>query len=145
MVDVPCRSLERQGIKAQPCLSSECTILARIPIIAIIDDDPIVREALIGLLEVMAYKGLAFDGPQAFLTALAPGAFDCVVSDIRMPGMDGLEMQRHLQALQPELPFIFVTSVDEECVVRTALAQGARAVLPKPVDADELEAALSAI
>lgn len=116
--------------------------MSRVPVIAIVDDDREVRHALAELVEALGFEGCAFAGAEALLGAMAPGAFDCVISDIRMPGLDGLELQRQLAALEPRLPLIFVTSVCAATVLHQAKAQGAVAVLQKPIDAADLERAL---
>ena len=118
--------------------------LPRIPMIAVVDDDFSVREALVVLLESMDFSGRPFERAMTLLEAVKSNAFDCVLSDMQMPEMDGLEFQRRLTVLDQRIPLIFVTSLDDPLVRRTALAQGAVAILGKPIDDGALKRALDA-
>ncbi|WP_442679225.1 response regulator transcription factor [Sphingomonas sp. ASY06-1R] len=119
--------------------------MSSIPVLAIVDDDPAVRQALSDLVEAMGFRTSSFDSAADFLAAFTPGIFACVLSDIRMPGTDGLELQTMLGARDPALPLIFVTSVQDGDVHRQARQRGARAILSKPVDADALERTLRSV
>jgi FixJ family two-component response regulator len=111
--------------------------LSKTPVIAIVDDDEAVREALLDLLQVEGYSGRTFDGAPSFLAEYAPGAFDCLITDVRMPGIDGLEMQQRLRALGSNIPVIVVSSLTDEVTRSRALKGGAIGYLTKPV-ADEI-------
>jgi FixJ family two-component response regulator len=65
-------------------------------------------------------------------------SIDCLISDVRMPGIDGCELQRRLAVTLPELPIIFVTTHQDDEVRQNVLARGAVAFLYKPFDAEEL-------
>ena len=108
------------------------------PVIAVVDDDEGMRLALSELLQVLALSCLTFDGPEAFLAAYAPGAFDCLITDICMPGMSGLELQQHLRSLGSTVPVIVVTSSTDPASPSRALNDGAVAYLSKPVDDETL-------
>ena len=108
------------------------------PVIAVVDDDESMRLALFELLQVFALSCLTFDVPQAFLAAYAPGTFDCLITDIRMPSMSGLELQRQLRSLGSTIPVIFVTSSADPASLSRALNDGAVAYLSKPVDDETL-------
>lgn len=108
------------------------------PVIAVVDDDESMRLALFELLQVFAFSCLTFDGPEAFLAAYAPGTFDCLITDIRMPVMSGLELQRQLRSLGSTIPVIFVTSSADPASLSRALSDGAIAYLSKPVDDETL-------
>jgi two-component system response regulator FixJ len=103
------------------------------PLIAIVDDDEAVREALFDLLQVESLSCLAFESASAFLAHYVSKRFACLVTDIRMPGVDGLELQQQLRALGSDLPVIFITSATEEATRARALECGAAAYLTKPV------------
>lgn len=104
------------------------------PLVAIVDDDDGVREALSDLLSVLGLSSRAFDRAEALLAECQPGRFDCVVTDIRMPGVGGLGLLRHLRSFDPPVPVIVVTS-DLDPKTRTqALEGGAHAYLIKPVE-----------
>lgn len=107
------------------------------PLIAIVDDDEAMREALSDLLEVAGFSARAFDGADAFLAEYAATPFDLLVTDIRMPGIDGIELQAKLRALGSSIPVIFVTSASDAATRDRAREGGAFAYLTKPMS-DEL-------
>lgn len=107
--------------------------MLQISIVAIVDDDEAIRDALSDLLMVEGFACHAFDGGAAFLAEFGHQTFDCLITDVRMPGMTGLELLEHLQALDSSLPVIVLTSVADEQSRARALALGARAWLAKPV------------
>jgi FixJ family two-component response regulator len=107
-------------------------------VIAVVDDEEAIRDALSDLLLVMGYSCQAFDRAEAFLAADAPNRFDCLITDIRMPGMNGLELLQHLKAAGSTLPVIIVTSMNDPLVRSRALESGAHAYLTKPVTDDVL-------
>jgi two-component system response regulator FixJ len=108
------------------------------PVIAVVDDDEAMREALSELLQVLALSCRTFDGAEAFLAAYAPGSFDCLITDIRMPGMNGLELQQKLKSLGSTIPVIVVTASTDPLIRSRALKDGALAYLSKPVNDEVL-------
>ncbi|KAB0268558.1 response regulator [Microvirga brassicacearum] len=102
------------------------------------DDEEAIREALSDLLLVMGYSCQAFDRAEAFLAAHGTERFDCLITDIRMPGMNGLELLQHLKAAGSTLPVIIVTSMNDPLARSRALESGAHAYLTKPVTDDVL-------
>lgn len=110
--------------------------MSKTPVIAIVDDDEAVREAFCDLLQVEGLSARTFDSAVAFLAQYAPGRFDCVVTDVRMPEIDGIEMQQRLRVLGASIPVIFITSATDAATRQRALAGGAIAWFTKPV-ADE--------
>jgi|SRR5258705_3806005 FixJ family two-component response regulator len=113
-------------------------------IVALVDDDPRVRESLKHLLYSAGIETRPFGSAE---DALQPRGLDsvcCLVTDVRMPGIDGCELQRRVAARLPELPVIFVTAHPEEDVRSQALAQGAFAFFYKPVDGEEFLATVNA-
>ncbi len=107
------------------------------PLIAVVDDDEAMRHALSELLEVIAMDCRTFERAEAFLASYAPGTFDCLVTDLRMPGMNGVELLQELKARKSSLPVIVVTSSVEAESRKQAVESGAFAYLVKPVS-DEL-------
>lgn len=115
------------------------------PLVAVVDDDAAVREALSDLLQVVGLASRAFPQAEAFLAAYLPDLFDCLVTDLRMPGMGGLELLRRMKALAPSMPVIVITSSTEPAVHRAVIDGGAMACLTKPIMSDELIRHLRAI
>lgn len=103
------------------------------PVIAIVDDDEAMRDALAEFLQALALPSRTFHGAEAFLAAYAPGSFDCLITDIRMPGISGLELQQRLKSLGSTMPVIIVTSVADPLIRARALENGALAYLSKPI------------
>lgn len=108
------------------------------PCIGIVDDDEPVREALGNLLRSVGFEVHAFSTAEAFLDSPERRSVACLVSDIQMPGMDGLELQRRLAASGSTLPVILMTAFPRDHVRRQAEEQGAVALLAKPFDGSRL-------
>ena len=112
-------------------------------VVAIADDDKRVLESLGELLESAGYAVRLFDSADAFLQANAVNEIDALISDIRMPGVDGIELQQRMGTQRPQLPVILITARRD--VDLTGVPQvNNRGVLRKPVDASELLEALAA-
>jgi FixJ family two-component response regulator len=100
---------------------------------AIVDDDQEVREALSDLLQVTGFAWQTFDRAETFLAGYAPGRFGCLIVDVKMPGMTGLELLQRLQAQGASPPVIIITSVTDSIARARAREFGAHAYLTKPV------------
>lgn len=96
------------------------------------------REALFELLQVAGLSARAYAGADAFLADYRPGEVDVLVTDVRMPGIDGLELQERVYRLAPSLPVVFVTGSSDPATRRRAIAAGAYAYLGKPIGDVEL-------
>lgn len=107
--------------------------MSKVPVIAIVDDDEAIRDALSDLLLVEGFACSAFDGAAPFLAQYGHRGFDCLITDMRMPGMSGLELLEHLHGLGSTLPVIVLTSVIDEQSRGQSHELGARAWLTKPV------------
>lgn len=114
------------------------------PVISIIDDDGSVRAATSNLVRSLGYAVHAFASAEEFLRS--PGLDDtsCVITDVRMPAMNGLELQAHLLANGQRFPFIFVTAFSVESDRARALKAGATCFLTKPFDGEALIRCLEA-
>jgi|SRR5580658_3308540 FixJ family two-component response regulator len=106
--------------------------------VAIVDDDDSVRGTLQGLLRVAGFSSRAFDSAEAFLGSDHHRDTACLITDIRMPGMSGLELQARLNAEQCRIPTIFITAHGDEEMRFRALRAGAVEFLPKPFDDEVL-------
>jgi two-component system response regulator FixJ len=107
--------------------------LSHVPVIAIVDDDEAIRDALSDLLSFEGFACYSFEQASAFLAEIGRTPFDCLITDMRMPGMSGLELLEHLRERGSDLPAIVLTSVVDEHSRTRSLALGARAWLGKPV------------
>jgi FixJ family two-component response regulator len=112
--------------------------LSKPPVIAIVDDDEAVREALFDLLQVEGLAARTFETASAFLEDPESGAFDCLITDVRMPDMDGIELQQRLRARGSPMPVIFITSLADETARARSMREGATAWLVKPVSDEDL-------
>jgi len=101
--------------------------------IAIVDDDPSVLKALARLLRARALCARTFGSAQEFLDALPDGLPDCLIVDLQMPGMTGLELQQHLVEAGIKIPTIVITAHDVVSTRERCRAAGASAYLLKPV------------
>ena len=107
-------------------------------LIAIIDDDQAVRDALFDLLEVEGLAARTFGSATAFLAHQATEEFDCLITDVHMPDIDGFELQEQLRAIGKTIPMIFITSSTNENMRARALRNGAVAWFIKPVEDEAL-------
>jgi FixJ family two-component response regulator len=108
------------------------------PIVATVDDDRRVRESVQSVLESAGYNAVTFESAEAFLQSAALSAATCVIADVRLPGMDGTELQRRIRLERGRLPVILITAHDDDGVRRQALRDGAVAFLVKPFDGGDL-------
>jgi FixJ family two-component response regulator len=112
------------------------------PTVFLVDDDPSIRKAIKRMLDAAGLQVAAFDSAQAFLDAYDPGAEGCLVLDIRMPGIGGLELQDVLADRGSVLPIVFLTGHGDIPMSVLAMKHGAADFLTKPVGADQLLAAI---
>lgn len=105
------------------------------PLVYLVDDDDAVRDALALLLRSVGLRSVGFGDPQQFLAQLAPQTIGCVVLDIRMPGISGLDVLARL-AEASDLPVVMLTGHANVDLCRRAFKGGAMEFLQKPVDDD---------
>jgi FixJ family two-component response regulator len=110
---------------------------SEVPVISIVDDDESVREATKGLLRSLGYGAVAFASAEDFLQSNHLNDTECVISDVQMPGLSGVELQSQLIADGNRTPIIFITASQEERSAR-ALTAGAIGVLSKPFNDERL-------
>ena len=104
----------------------------------IVDDDPAVRDSLKWLVESLHYKVVTFDNAQAFLDNVDTGCVSCLVLDVRLPGMSGLQLQQQLNRDGIEIPVIIITGHGDVPMAVRALQSGAMHFLEKPFREQEL-------
>jgi FixJ family two-component response regulator len=107
-------------------------LLSQNPVIAIVDDDPAVRESLRALLRSIGYVTHIYASAEELLASSTLKTIDCIISDVRMPGMSGVELHARLKVEGWLLPFILTSAFSEEGLEARALAAGVYAFLKKP-------------
>jgi FixJ family two-component response regulator len=108
------------------------------PTIYIVDDDVAVQAATRRLLRQLGFPVRLFGSAEEFLAAVRPGALGCLVLDLSLPGMSGMELQEHMAAQGWQLTIVFVTSHFDQASHDSALRRGAAAFLSKPFGLDQL-------
>jgi len=112
--------------------------LAAKPLVCIVDDDVSFREALEGWISSLGFATACYGSAEAFLEGGAQQDVHCLLLDIRMPGLSGLDLQDELNAMGCTIPTIFITSQYEDRHRARALAAGAIGFLSKPFDREVL-------
>ena len=113
-------------------------IAGRLVVVVTVDDDFRVRESIESLVESAGYASQLFSTAEEFLGSGTLAMAACVITDVRMPGMDGIELQRRIRAERPALPVIFISAHENSETRRVALQEGAINFLYKPFDAADL-------
>jgi FixJ family two-component response regulator len=116
------------------------------PIVFVVDDDPSIRDALMSLLRSVGLRVETFESARAFLTRQPSDVPGCLVLDVRLPGLSGLDLQRELATAQITMPIIFITGHGDIPMTVQAMKAGAVEFLTKPFrDQDLLDAIAQAI
>ena len=118
--------------------------MANLPLISVVDDDDSVRESLRGLIRSVGFAVKVFASAEEFLNSDHLRNTNCLILDVRMPGMNGLELQRQLAATDRKIPVIFITAHGDEEVRSRALNGGAVDYLLKPFSEEALLNAIDA-
>jgi FixJ family two-component response regulator len=118
--------------------------LPDVVIISIVDDDQSVRAALGNLVRSLGYRSCEFSSAEAFLGSSQLQETACLIADVQMPGMSGLDLQDKLIAQGNSLPIILITGFPADTVRQRAEAAGAAGFLAKPIDAQSLILCLDA-
>jgi two-component system, LuxR family, response regulator FixJ len=114
--------------------SGEVLMAPQKPTVFLVDDDSLMREYLVLLLQTSGYAVEAFESANEFLRSLDPKRPGCLILDIKMPGMGGLELQEHLTNLKVQIPTIIVTGYGDIPQAMRAVRAGALDFLEKPFD-----------
>lgn len=101
-------------------------------LVSVVDDDESVRRTTTLLIESFGFRAAAFESAESFLRSGEVGDTSCLIVDVMMPGMNGLELQDHLAAARCSIPIIFITAHDNKEIRQRALRAGAVAFLGKP-------------
>jgi FixJ family two-component response regulator len=112
------------------------------PRIAVIDDDESVRESVLGLIESVGYDGTLFGSAEEFLDSPQVDRVTCLILDVRLPGLSGLQLYSRIQASERRIRTIFITAHIDESASAWAMEAGAVAFLYKPFQAQALLSAV---
>jgi FixJ family two-component response regulator len=118
--------------------------MPRVQLISIVDDDDALRNSLDDLIRSIGFRTQGFPSADAFLSSNQACDTACLILDVRMPGMNGLELQRQMVAANWRIPIIFITSHADDDARARALEAGAVAFLYKPFREEDLLTAINA-
>lgn len=108
------------------------------PVVAAVDDDRRVRESIQSVLESAGYEPVVFGSAEEFLQSGVLSRATCVIADVRLPGIHGIELQHRIRQERAHLPVIFITAHDDDEIRQRALRDGAVDFMVKPFDAATL-------
>jgi FixJ family two-component response regulator len=108
--------------------------MSQTQLVSIVDDDPLAREGIRELVESLGYKARAFVSAQDFLQSGAVATTRCLITDLQMPGLSGLDLQDRLQAQGYQTPVILITAYPNEKHRSRAMSAGAIGFLSKPFE-----------
>ena len=131
------RSLSPRGGESRPDSSSQSS-----PIVFVVDDDVSVRESLEALLRAAGWKPETFASAQSFLVRSKPDVPSCLVLDVSLPGLSGLDLQNRIAADRSDMPIIFITGHGDVPMTVRAMKAGAAEFLTKPFDDEVLLGAI---
>ena len=126
-----------------PAPSDSLSGVMEMPLISIVDDDESVRNALKSLIDSVGFRAEVFDSGEKFLNSPYLSQTDCLIADVRMPGMSGLELQDRLSAAGRSIPIVFISAHDDKEARARGLRAGAIDFLQKPFSEDSLLGAIS--
>ena len=111
--------------------------------VAIVDDSEVIRTEMLRFLRTVGFTAVAFRSAEDFLASDSLGRIGCLLLDVQMPGMSGVQLQEHLLQLRCAVPVVFMTAINHPALGSKLLAAGAHRVLWKPSDAVEIIEAVS--
>jgi len=115
----------------------------KLPLISIVDDDEGIRQALKSLIDSVGLRAEVFDSGEKFLNSPNLSQTDCLITDVRMPGMSGLELQERLSAAGRSIPIVFISAHEDKEARARGLRAGAIDFLQKPFSEVSLLGAIS--
>lgn len=116
--------------------------MPEMPLIAVVDDEESVNVAVSSLLRSLGFRTACFGSAEDFLHATVAAAFACVISDVHMPGMSGLELAQKLRVEAPEIPVILMSALPLAPIETRARECGVLALLSKPFSLESLQQGL---
>jgi FixJ family two-component response regulator len=140
------RSIEEATVMPRACeqtsVRRRVTAQPALPVVYVVDDDVSIRESLEALLRFAGWRPVLFASASAFLDHVREDVPSCLVLDINMPGLSGLELQHHVADDARTMPIIFITGCGDVAITVRAMKAGAVDFLTKPFDADALLSAI---
>jgi FixJ family two-component response regulator len=121
-----------------PVLLNESYCMSAIPLVSIVDDDDSVREAVLCLVKSLGYAAVDFRSAACFLASGERQRTACLIADVRMPGMSGLELHQHLVRCGTPIPTVLMTAHADASARIQALKAGVHFYMFKPLGPDEL-------
>ncbi len=112
--------------------------MTRTPLLVCVEDDASVREAIKGLIVALGFAAEGFSSAEEFIQSSWLSETSCLITDVQLGGMSGIELQHRLAALGHRIPTIVITAFPDERIRAQALNAGAVCFLSKPIDKDEL-------
>lgn len=122
----------RSCAPVMPIVLGKCDLLKG-PQVVVIDDDKSVRSSMVNLIQALGYSVDAFDSAEAFLDSNTIQTTSCLITDVQMPGMNGVELQRYLSAAGHRMPIIFMTAHPTDAMRACVIENGAIGYLSKPL------------
>ena len=116
--------------------------MSKIKIVSIVDDDASARAGMEAFVNSIGFTACVFDSAEEFLRSLQIEETSCVITDVQMPGMSGLDLQNQLAIQGRRIPIILITAFPEQSARERALAAGAFAYLDKPFDGEAMASLL---
>jgi FixJ family two-component response regulator len=117
-------------------------VLSKVSMISIIDDDESVRHAVDGLVRSLGYASATFASAEQFLDSATLLETSCIVTDVQMKGLSGVELQDRLVTVGHQMPIVFMTAFPDACTRSRAMQAGAVGFLSKPFEEESLIACL---
>jgi FixJ family two-component response regulator len=137
-------TMDAAGGVAHCCVMGLCERRSSTELLSVIDDDESIRESLPDLLREFGFDARAFSSAREFLSSDSLDATRCLILDIAMPGMTGLDLQQELKRRGQEIPIIFITGQKDDGIRKQAFKQGAVKFLYKPFSDTALLDAINA-
>jgi FixJ family two-component response regulator len=142
LVSIPAQWFRGLRVRSPGNLDAGGQVSKTNPQISVVDDDESMREAMRGLMKSLGYTAQTFASAEEFLNSCQVARTSCLIADVQMRGMTGLELHRHLVASGKTIPTILVTAYPDDTIRQRALEDGVVCYLSKPFDENDLFACI---
>ena len=130
--------LRMLGERSADIVTGHCVPMSGHALISVVEDDDSLRRALLSLVKSLGYEASGHPSAEAFLGTDEHSRSSCIITDIQMPGMTGIELKHMLASRDSRVPVIMITARTEEPLLARAKRSGATCLLQKPFDAETL-------